>query len=174
MSQQDNLKALYKQNNEEQIDDYMLNDTIEDGETYRYIQHNSTKEVMVQNLYVGALSPVRAHIFDKPYSMINNNNAGTMEATYDGKYSIPVYIDNGSTINIMPTTFYNKAKFLHHLPKYDATGENHLNGKWSDNNSFLDRHSSPNSRNHIAIKIAYLCYTCRHGDPVERNGIRTT
>ena len=55
--------------------------------------------------------------------MINYNNEGTMEAIYDEKYSIPVYIDNGSTINIMPTKFYNKAEFLHHLPKYDATGE---------------------------------------------------
>ena len=123
MSRQDNLKALFKDNNEHQIDDYMLNDTIEDGETYRYMQHNGTKEVMVQSVYVGALSPVRAHIFDKPYSMINYNNEGTMEAIYNGKYPIPVYIDNGSTINIMPTKFYNKAKFLHHLPKYDATGE---------------------------------------------------
>ena len=123
MSRQDNLKALYKHNDEEQIDDYMLNETIEDGETYRYMKHNGTKEVMVQSVYVGALSPVRAHIFDKPYSMINYDNEGTMEAIYDGKYTIPVYIDNGSTINIMPTQFYNKAKFLHHLPKYDATGE---------------------------------------------------
>ena len=63
MSRQDNLKALFKDNNEHQIDDYMLNNTIEDGETYRYMQHNGTKEVMVQSVYVGALSPVRAHIF---------------------------------------------------------------------------------------------------------------
>ena len=66
MSRQDNLKALFKQNDEEQIDDYMLNDTIEDGETYRYLQHNGTKEVLVQSVYVGALSPVRAHILINP------------------------------------------------------------------------------------------------------------
>ena len=52
MSRQDNPKALFKHNDEEQIDDYMLNDTIEDGETYRYMQHNGTKEVMVQSVYM--------------------------------------------------------------------------------------------------------------------------
>ena len=40
-----------------------------------------------------------------------------MTGTYDNTRDIPIYIDNGSTLNIMPTHFYDKAYYLHHLPK---------------------------------------------------------
>ena len=36
---------------------------------------------------------------------------------------IQMYVDNGTTVNLMPTTYYEQATYLHHLPKYDATGE---------------------------------------------------
>ena len=42
---------------------------------------------------------------------------------YDNTYEIPIYVDNGTTINIMPTHFYEKAYYLHHLPKEDATAQ---------------------------------------------------
>ena len=32
-------------------------------------------------------------------------------------------MDNGTTVNLMPTTYNKQAMFLHYLPKYDATGE---------------------------------------------------
>ena len=34
-----------------------------------------------------------------------------------------MYVDNGTTVNLMPKTYYEQATFLHHLPKYDGTGE---------------------------------------------------
>ena len=37
--------------------------------------------------------------------------------TYDNTHDISIYVDNGSTLNIMPTHFYDKAYYLHHLPK---------------------------------------------------------
>ena len=40
-----------------------------------------------------------------------------MTGTYDNTHDIPIYIDNGSTLNIMPTHFYDNAYYLHHLPK---------------------------------------------------------
>ena len=55
--------------------------------------------------------------------MINYNADGSLEGMYDNTYKIPMYVDNGTTINLMPTTYYEQATFLHHLPKYDATGE---------------------------------------------------
>ncbi|MCG8626899.1 MAG: hypothetical protein MJE68_33470, partial [Proteobacteria bacterium] len=79
---------------------------------------------MVQAVYMGNYSPVCADIKDEPYSMINYNTDGTMTGTYDNTYTIPVYIDNGTTVNLMPTHFYDRTTYLHHLPKHDATGEN--------------------------------------------------
>ena len=40
-----------------------------------------------------------------------------MTGIYDNTHDIPIYIDNGSTLNIMPTHFYDNAYYLHHLPK---------------------------------------------------------
>ena len=47
----------------------------------------------------------------------------SLEGMYENTYKIPMYVDNGTTANLMPTTYYEQATFLHHLPKYDATGE---------------------------------------------------
>ena len=49
--------------------------------------------------------------------MLTYLDDGMMTGTYDNTHDIPIYIDNGSTLNIMPTHFYNKAYYLHHLPK---------------------------------------------------------
>ena len=40
-----------------------------------------------------------------------------LTGAYDNTHDIPIYIDNGSTLNIMPTHFYDKANYLHHLLK---------------------------------------------------------
>ena len=46
-----------------------------------------------------------------------------LTGTYDNTHDIPIYVDNGSTLNIMPTHFYNKAYYLHHLPKAQAAAQ---------------------------------------------------
>ena len=55
-----------------------------------------------------------------------------MTETYDNTHDIPIYVDNGSTLNIMPTHFYDKAYYLHHLPKA-PTAEQTIH-------TLLDRH----------------------------------
>ena len=55
--------------------------------------------------------------------MIDYDPDSSLEGIYDNTYKIPMYDDNGTTVNLMPTTYYEQATFLHHLPKYDATGE---------------------------------------------------
>ena len=49
--------------------------------------------------------------------MLTYQDDGMMTGTYDNTHVIPIYIDNGSTLNIMPTHFYDNAYYLHHLPK---------------------------------------------------------
>ena len=49
--------------------------------------------------------------------MLTYLDDGMMTGTYDNSHDIPIYIDNGSTLNIMPTHFYDNAYYLHHLPK---------------------------------------------------------
>ena len=78
---------------------------------------------MVQAVYLGNYSRLCADIKGETYSMIDYDPDGSLEGMYDNTYKIPIYVDNGTTVNLMSTTYYEQATFLHHLPKYDATGE---------------------------------------------------
>ena len=94
-----------------------LEQGIIDFETFQYSHETSTKHVLVQGVYVGSASPLIADIKTQPYSILTYMDDGMMTGTYDNTHDIPIYVDNGSTLNIMPTHFYDKAYYLHHLPK---------------------------------------------------------
>ena len=117
--EKDNLKLLYNSlpkgrcNNEYES----LEQAVNDVETFQYSHETSTKHVLVQGVYVGSASPLIADIKTQPYSMLTYMDDRMMTGTYDNTHDIPIYIDNGSTLNIMPTHFYDNAYYLHHLPK---------------------------------------------------------
>ena len=119
MSRKDNLKLLYNSlpegmcNNEYES----LEQAVNDVETFQYSHETSTKHVLVQGVYVGSASPLIADIKTQPYSMLTYLDDGMMTGTYDNTHDIPIYIDNGSTLNIMPMHFYDNAYYLHHLQK---------------------------------------------------------
>ena len=94
-----------------------LEQAVNDVETFQYSHEISTKHVLVQGVYVGSASPLIADIKTQPYSMLTYLDDGMMTGTYDNTHDIPIYIDNGSTLNIMPMHFYDNAYYLHHLPK---------------------------------------------------------
>ena len=123
MSRKDNLKHLYSSHPEGICDiyDYSLEQDVLDTETFNYSHKPNTKQVLVQGVYVGSASPLIADIKTEPYSVITYSEGGTLTGTYDNTHDIPIYIDNGTTLNIMPTHFYEKAYYLHHLPKEDET-----------------------------------------------------
>ena len=119
MSRKENLKLLYNSlpegmcNNEYES----LEQAVNDVETFQYSHEMSTKHVLVQGVYVGSASPLIADIKTQPYSMLTYLDDRMMTGTYDNTHDIPIYIDNGSTLNIMPTHFYDNAYYLHHLPR---------------------------------------------------------
>ena len=119
MSQKDNLKLLYNSLPEGMCNNNYesLEQAVNDVETFQYSHETSTKHVLVQGVYVGSASPLIADIKTRPYSMLTYMDNGMMTGTYDNTHDIPIYIDNGSTLNIMPTHFYDNAYYLHHLPK---------------------------------------------------------
>ena len=119
MSRKDNLKLLYNSLPEGMCDNEYesLEQAVNDVETFNYSHETSTKHVLVQGVYVGSASPLIAHIKMQPYSMLTYLDDGMMTGTYDNTHDIPIYIDNGSTLNTMPTHFYDNAYYLHHLPK---------------------------------------------------------
>ena len=119
MSWKDNLKLLYNSLPEGMCDNEYesLEQAVNDVETFQYCHETSTKHVLVQGVYVGSASPLIADIKTQPYSMLTYLDDGMMTGTYDNTHDIPIYIDNGSTLNIMPTHFYDNAYYLHHLPK---------------------------------------------------------
>ena len=119
MSYKDNLKLLYNSLPEGMCDNQYesLEQAVNDVETFNYSHETSTKHVLVQGVYVGSASPLIADIKTQPYSMLTYLDDGMMTGTYDNTHDIPIYIDNGSTLNIMQTHFYDNAYYLHHLPK---------------------------------------------------------
>ena len=119
MSRKDNLKLLYNSLPEGMCDNEYesLEQAVNDVETFQYSHKTGTKHVLVQGVYVGSASPLIADIKTQPYSMLTYMDDGMMTGTYDNTHDIPIYIDNGSTLNIMPTHFYDNAYYLHHLPK---------------------------------------------------------
>ena len=119
MSRKDNLKLLNNSLPEGMCDDQYesLEQDVNDVETFQYSHETSTKHVLVQGVYVGSASPLIADIKTQPYSMLTYLDDGMTTGTYDNTHDIPIYIDNGSTLNIMPTHFYDNAYYLHHLPK---------------------------------------------------------
>ena len=130
MSRKDNLKLLYNSLPEGMCDNEYesLEQAVNDVETFQYSHETSTQHVLVQGVYIGSASPLIADIKTQPYSMLTYLDNGMMTGTYDNTHDIPIYIDNGSTLNIMPTHFYDKAYYLHHLPKAPTAAKTILTG----------------------------------------------
>ena len=107
MSRKDNLKLLYNSLPEGMCDNEYksLEQAVNDVETFNYSHETNTKHILVQGVYVGSASPLIADIKTQPYSMLTYLDDGMMTGTYDNTHDIPIYIDNGSTLNIMPTHF---------------------------------------------------------------------
>ena len=114
------LKLLYHSLPEGMCDNKYesLEQGIIDFETFQYAHETSTKHVLVQGVYIGSASPLIADIKTQPYSILTYMDDSMMTGTYDNMHDIPIYIDNGPTLNIMPTHFYDKAYYLHHLRKH--------------------------------------------------------
>ena len=125
MSRKDNLKLLYHSLPEGMCDNEYksLEQGINDVETFQYSHETSTRHVLVQGVYVGSASPLIADIKTQPYSVLTYMDDSMMTGTYDNTHDIPIYVDNGSTLNIMPTHFYDKAYYLHHLPKVPTAAQ---------------------------------------------------
>ena len=125
MSRKDNLKLLYNSLPEGMCDtEYeSLEQAVNVVETFQYSHETSTKHVLVQGVYVGS-----ADIKTQSYSMLTYLDTGMMTGTYDHTHDIPIYIDNRSTLNIMPTHFYDNAYYLHHLPKAPTAAKTILTG----------------------------------------------
>ena len=124
MSHRENAKALFTDENiDEWNADPYFDEISTDTETFSYAHYDGPNQVMVQAVYIGNYSRLCADIKGETYSMIDYDPDGSLEGIYDNTYKIPMYVDNGTTINLMPTTYYEQATFLHHLPKYNATGE---------------------------------------------------
>ena len=156
MSRKDNLKLLYNSLPEGMCDNEYenLEQAVNDVETFQYSHETSTKHVLVQGVYVGSVSPLIADIKTEPYSMLTYLDDGMMTGTYDNIHDIPIYIDNGSTLNIMPTHFYDNAYYLHHLPKAPTAAQDNTHRQRSCENTFWDKHIAQCTRVYDSVQTA--------------------
>ena len=138
-----------------------LEQAVNDVETFQYSHETSTKHVLVQGVYIGSASPLIADIKTQPYSMLTYLDNGMMTGTYDNTHDIPIYIDNGSTLNIIPTHFYDNAYYLHHLPKAPTAAKKNTNRQRTCEDSLLDRCAPKCARLYDTVKIASM----RHAGP---------
>ena len=72
---------------------------------------------MIQGVYIGSTFPLVPNIKTQPYSVIHYAKDGIVTGVYNNTHEIPVLVDNGSTLNIKQTYYYEKAYYLHHLPR---------------------------------------------------------
>ena len=56
------------------------------------------------------------HYKGSVYEEIQYKFLGIVRAVFDKTHTLNVRIDNGADVPIIPTTFYDKYTFLHHLP----------------------------------------------------------
>ena len=138
-----------------------LEQDVNDVETFNYSHETSTKHVLVQGVYVGSASPLIADIKMQPYSMLTYLDDGMMTGTYDNTHDIPIYIDNGSTLNIMPMHFYDNAYYLHHLPKAPTAAKTIQTGNGPVKTHFwIDIYCSMYKG--VCYSSNYLCVTPKH------------
>ena len=125
MSRKENAKALFNDENidEWNADPYFDETNTDTQNTFSYAHCDGPNQVMVQAVYLDNYSRLCADIKGETYSMVDYDPDGSLEGLYDNTYKIPMYVDNGTTVNLMPTTYYEQATFFHHLPKYNVTGE---------------------------------------------------
>ena len=120
ISRKDNSKLLYGSQPlgtcMEEEHDY-LDDKHFDTEMFQYSHEASKQQILVQGVYIRNTLPLTADIKTQPYSVIQYADDGLVMGLYDNTHQIPILVDNGSTLNIMPTYYYEKAYYLHHLPK---------------------------------------------------------
>ena len=84
-----------------------------DTETFQYSHEASMKQIMIQGVYIGNTSSLVADIKTHPYSVIQYADDCLVTGSYDNTHKIPILVDNGSTLNIMPMYYYEKAHYLH-------------------------------------------------------------
>ena len=109
-----------------------------DTETFQYSYEASKKQIMVQGVYIGNTSPLVANIKTQSYSVIQYADNGIVTGLYDNTHEIPILVDNGSTLNIMPTYYYEKAYYLHHLPKERETRTIHMGNRAVQTHFWID------------------------------------
>ena len=108
-----------------------FDDSITDTETFSYGHYDGPKQIMVQAVYLGNYSQLCADIKGEGYSMIDYDPDGSLEGIYDNTYKIPMFVDNGTTVNLMPRPFMNKLHFCIICPN-TMPQENNPHRQWNN------------------------------------------
>ena len=75
---------------------------------------------MVEAVYFD-MNKAKKVLFDgEMYTQFEYDERGNLKAMYKNELEIPMFIENGASVNVLPKAFYDKHEILHKLPKVSA------------------------------------------------------
>ena len=83
---------------------------------------------MVEAVYFDTNKATKVLYDGDMYAQMEYNIGGTVTAMYKNELEIPAFIDNGTSVNVLPKAFYDKHELLHRLPKVNANKQHIMTG----------------------------------------------
>ena len=104
----------------ESHDDLLVHE-VNDTETFTYRnQMAGSNTPMVEAVYFDTIKPKKVLFDGEMYAQFEYDERGNLKAMYKNELEIPMFIDNGASVNVLPKAFYDKHKILHKLLKVSA------------------------------------------------------
>ena len=102
---------------------------VNDMETFAYRdQMAGSNTPMVEAVYFDTHEAKKVLFDGEMYTQFEYDERGNLKAVYKNELEIPMFIDNGASVNVLPKAFYDKHELLHRLPKVNANKQHIMTG----------------------------------------------
>ena len=107
----------------------LLAHEVTDSETFMYkSKMTGDSTPMVEAVFFDTSKVIKVLFDGDMYAQMEYNVGGNLTAMYKNELEIPAFIDNGTSVNVLPKAFYDKHKILHTLPKVSANKQHIMTG----------------------------------------------
>ena len=138
---------------------------VNDTETFTYRNQMAGSNMpMVEAIYFDTTNAKKVLFDGEMYAQFESDERGNLKAMYKNELEIPMFIDNGASVNVLPKAFYDKHKILHKLLKLSANMQPIMTGNGAIPAYF--RIDLP-----LEIQGIYLQLRCIVCDSIARHGL---